>query len=207
VNICEAPRPRNRRGEGSKLRADIVAAATAILDETGNEDAVTLRAVARRVGISAPSIYAHFPDREAILVAVLEQAFEDLIDALTEAIDTETDPVARLRAGCGAYLNFAERRPERYRVLFQRGPTGERSSSPGEKPPAGLDAFNILVGGIQACADAGRSTSTDAFADATAVWVALHGYALLRAELPTFPWPPSEQVFDRIALQLAGVTS
>ena len=51
----EAMRERNRRGEGGKLRADIVAGATQLLEDTGSEDAVTLRAVARQVGISAPS--------------------------------------------------------------------------------------------------------------------------------------------------------
>jgi AcrR family transcriptional regulator len=54
--MTEVLRARNRRGEGSKLRADILAAATRLLEQTGSEEAVTLRAVARQVGISAPSI-------------------------------------------------------------------------------------------------------------------------------------------------------
>ena len=57
-----ATRARNRRGEGARLRDDIVAAAVALLDETGDQAAVSLRAVARRVGIAAPSIYRHFAD-------------------------------------------------------------------------------------------------------------------------------------------------
>jgi AcrR family transcriptional regulator len=51
------PRVRNRRGQGGRLRTDIVTAAAELLDEAGTEQAVTLRAVARRIGIAAPSIY------------------------------------------------------------------------------------------------------------------------------------------------------
>ena len=51
-----APRTRNRRGEGNRLRDEIVTAAVELLDETGDEGTVTLRSVARRVGIAAPKI-------------------------------------------------------------------------------------------------------------------------------------------------------
>ena len=71
----EAVRERNRRGEGGKLRAEILEGATALLEQNGSEEAVTLRAVARQVGISAPSIYSHFPDREAIVDAIVDGAF------------------------------------------------------------------------------------------------------------------------------------
>src|SRR3954469_24853831 len=108
-------RARNRRGEGARLRADIVAAAVDLLDETGDEQAVTLRAVARKVGISAPSIYRHFPDRQAILLALAQETFAELADQLSEA--TGTDPVTRLRAVCAAYLDFAATRPQHYRMM------------------------------------------------------------------------------------------
>ncbi|MGX7681926.1 TetR/AcrR family transcriptional regulator [Jatrophihabitans sp. DSM 45814] len=220
-------RTRNRRGEGTKLRDDIVDAATAILERTGREDAVTLRAVARQVGISAPSIYAHFADREAILEAVLDEAFTELIEALTQAIGSvpESDPVRRLRAGCNGYLRFAEERPERYRLLFQSdaltrdlqssGPVEPPISTEQSKPDPddfladhliGADAFAILVNGITACAVAGRSASTDPFVDATALWVAMHGYASLRARHPDFPWPAYDEIFDRLILGLAKIT-
>lgn len=62
----EAVRERNRRGQGTRLRAEILAGATQLLEDSGSEEAVTLRAIARQIGISAPSIYSHFPDREAL---------------------------------------------------------------------------------------------------------------------------------------------
>ncbi|CAM5674976.1 TetR family transcriptional regulator OS=Streptomyces antimycoticus OX=68175 GN=SANT12839_040660 PE=4 SV=1 [Streptomyces antimycoticus] len=71
-------RARNRRGEGSRLREDIISAAAALLDETGDEHAITLRSVARKVGIAAPSIYPHFPDQPAIMLAVVQREFAEL---------------------------------------------------------------------------------------------------------------------------------
>ena len=111
--MTEVVRSRNRRGEGGRLREEILAGATELLEETGSEDAVTLRAVARRVGISAPSIYAHFPDREAIVDAIVDSAFDDFNTAIYSAIDGVTEPLVRLRAGCAAYLRFAADRPNR----------------------------------------------------------------------------------------------
>jgi AcrR family transcriptional regulator len=202
---CIVVRPRNPRGEGGKLRGDILAAATEILETTGSLDSVTLRAVARRVGISAPSIYAHFPDRETMLVAVIDDAFAELIDTLNEAIAPVSDPVERLRVGCRAYLRFAQQRPQPYRVMFMRGGGPDTDTADLGGPDLGAEAFAILVDSIKDCADSGRSSSVDPFADATAVWVAMHGYSILHTGLPGFPWPPADDVFDRIVLRLAGV--
>ena len=199
-------RPRNPRGEGGKLRADILNAAAGLIEDSGTPEAVTLRAVARRVGISAPSIYAHFPDRDAILLALIEQAFAELAQAVNAAIAEESDPVARLRLGCQAYLRFARERPQPYRIMFQEAHPASDLAPDGSEN-LGTEAFAILVDCIGQCAAAGRSSSTDPFADAAAVWVAMHGYALLNAGLPDFPWPAPEAMFDRIVLRLAGVSA
>src|SRR5580704_3399840 len=118
--MTEVLRERNRRGEGGKLRDEILAGATQLLEQTGSEEAVTLRAVARQVGISAPSIYAHFADREAIVDAIVDAAFVDFNAAINEAFQAAAGPLARLREGCAAYLRFAADRPNRYKILFER---------------------------------------------------------------------------------------
>jgi AcrR family transcriptional regulator len=203
----EAVRERNRRGEGARLRADILAGATELLEETGSEEAVTLRAIARQVGISAPSIYAHFPDREAIVDAIVDDAFSDFNAAIQDACDAAlaagAGPLARLRAGCAAYLQFAAERPNRYRLLFERRDLIGDGSQP--VPPIRTQSFDLLVGSLQACVDAGISASDDAAGDATAIWVAMHGYATLHALLPGFPWPESDTILDRIVCGLARI--
>jgi AcrR family transcriptional regulator len=201
----ETVRERNRRGEGGKLRADILAGATALLERTGNEEAVTLRAVAREIGISAPSIYAHFPDREAIVEAVVDAAFADfnaaIEDAVNAAIVAGAGPRERVRAGCAAYLRVAAERPNRYKLLFER----QYRIGGDEVPDVQIEGFDLLVRSIQDCVAAGISASTDPARDATAIWLALHGYATLPARLPMFPWPESDALFDRIVDGLAQI--
>ena len=70
----------------------------------------------------------------------------------------------------------------------------------------GANAFALLVNGIGDCVQTGVSTSTDVLADATAVWVALHGMVTLRSSLPAFPWPDPAVFIRKVVLSLAGVT-
>lgn len=201
-------RTRNRRGEGARLRQELVAAAADLLD-SGGEGAVTLKDIARTVGISSPSIYAHFPDREAIVVAVVAETFGKLNAALVAASgEAGADPVARLQTLCAAYLEFAERWPQRYRVLFG-GLWQARSSDPAPTVEGasgiGQDVLMLLVGAVEACRQAGQSTSTDAFTDAVGLWAGLHGLAQLRVAAPRFPWPAG--LPHQMVGRLAGLTN
>lgn len=167
---------------------------------------MTLRAVAREVGVAAPSIYAHFDDRDAILAAVIADAFADLVAALTAPdVESERDPVDQLFAGCRAYLDFAECRPHRYRLLFQnRRPPNLDADVPTDQM-IGAEAFSVLVDRIAACMAAGRSSSVEPFEDAIALWVALHGYATASSAVPNFPWPSRDEMLERIVLRLAKI--
>src|ERR1700753_1795262 len=149
-------RERNRRGEGTRLREEILDAAMRMICDSGSEESVTLRAVAREVGISAPSIYAHFPDREAIVGAVVDKVFAQFIEALRKNADEIADPVVRLRAGCQNYLDFARESPNRYRVMFGRVETPHPAGY--EMTPIQRETFGYLVDAIQRGIDAGRST-------------------------------------------------
>jgi AcrR family transcriptional regulator len=193
-------RARNPRGEGARLRDEILDAARLITEEHG-EQAVTLRSVARSVGIAAPSIYAHFPDRDAILDALVDEAFAELSAVISAARAAQTDPLSSLRAGCAAYVDFAIRRPHQYQLAFG---DRERNTSPRASATA---AFEGLVNSVQACVEAGASSSTDPFGDAIAIWVALHGYATMHASRPAFPWPATDTTLDRIVDGLAGLSA
>lgn len=185
-----------RRGEGGKLRADILAAAAALIEETGSEQSVTLREIARRIGIAAPSIYEHFPSRDAIVYAVIDDCSSELRTMVEQALDSQPGPSGRLRAGCAAYLRFADQRPGQYRVLFSRYQhLGER---PADRAVIRAEALTLLVAAVRDCASAGQITSDDPDGDAVIIWSALHGYATLRASLPFFGWPAPEAALDRI---------
>ncbi len=206
---------RNARGQGSRLADDIVRGALALVERNGTDEAVTLRAVAREVGIAAPSIYAHFADREAIIMAAVAEVFDELTDAVKKAqAAAGADPVQRLLAGCRAYLDYGLGHPARYGMLFtMRGLPPEEYCRPVSLDPAGnpvlpfgAESFAALAQSIRDCAEAGVSASTDAVADATAVWVAMHGAVTLRTALPGFPWPELAAFTRQLVLPLARVT-
>ena len=205
-----ALRRRNARGEGSRLAQEIVEGAVALIARTGSSEAVTLRSVAREVGIAAPSIYAHFADREAILQAVVMEVFEDLRQHLEDAISAHTDPVERLIAGSLAYVSFGLENPGLYGTLFSRENLQPGFEPPPkfpfeELPPVGGEGFALLVDGIRECVDAGVSSSTDVFADATAVWVALHGTISLWTTMCEGPWPGGHDFVRRLVMVLAHI--
>jgi AcrR family transcriptional regulator len=204
-------RERNARGSGGRLRDEIVTSALALLDETGSTDAITLRAVARGAGITAPSIYAHFADREAVVEAVVEESFQLLSDSLHAVIDPVADPVDRLHVGCREYLRFAAEMPHRYLAIFGHGwdhrdPAQAAMTQAEFIDDPGSEAFRILVDCIAGCVAAGRSTSTDAFFDAAALWSALHGYSTLHTNLPHFPWPDDADLLSALIDRLAKLT-
>ncbi|MGP7999749.1 MAG: TetR/AcrR family transcriptional regulator [Streptosporangiaceae bacterium] len=209
-------RRRNARGQGARLTEDIVCGALALIERTGSEEAVTLRAVAREVGIAAPSIYPHFADRDAIVTAVVARIFDELAQAIKAGTAAaRPDPVDRLVAGCAAYVDYGLSHPARYGVLF----SGQRESAEDYCQPVALDpdgkpvlewgaeAFSLLLGAIADCVRAGVSASTDVLADATAVWVALHGTVTLRSTLPGFPWPELAPLLRHQVLALARVSA
>jgi len=201
-------RVRNRRGEGARLRQEIVTAAVDLLDETGDESAITLRSVARRVGIAAPSIYRHFPDQPAIMLAVVRSAFAELDEQLRTAVDAAGDaPRERLTALCRSYLEFAQSHPGRYRTMCGGvwiPDLDESSVTEEDVSTLGQASMRRLAAALGDCVTAGCATSTDVSADTVALWLGLHGLAHQRAVAPSFPWPPD--IADRVITTLARFT-
>lgn len=174
------------------LRSRLISAAGSLVERAGSTDAVSLRAIAREAGVTAPAVYGHFADLEALLDAVLDQGFADLRAGIAAAVAGSADPVERLVAGCHAYVRFGLAAPARYRAMF--GP---------RRLPSGQRAFAVLVDAVAACAAAGRSRSTDPREDARLLWTALHGVVALRAAGGDADWPPLEEQVDVLVARLA----
>lgn len=187
-------RPRAAPGEGDRLRDELIEAARTVLAREASIDAVTLRGVARELGIAAPSIYRHFPSREALAQAAIGAQFDRLTVATQVDRGVHDTMLDTLRAGMIAYCRFAERDPGGYAVLFSRPiPTQLLDESASE-------AFNRLVEAIAACIDEGSVPAGDPFSAARRAWTGLHGIVSLRAVMPTFPWNDlSEAVDDLLA--------
>src|SRR5262245_21321150 len=82
----------NRRGSRDQLRLDLSAATHRLLEAGASHDTLSLRAVAREVGIAATSVYLHFPDKRALLMAVYQEHFATLAATLREAAASRPDP-------------------------------------------------------------------------------------------------------------------
>ena len=204
---AEAPpapvrRQRNRRGEGGRLRTELIEAAARLLEASGDAHAVTLTAVAREAGIATPSIYRHFADRDQIIEAVVADRFQRLDHALTEAMAAAPGPAAALRACCDAYCRFGLEHPGHYQVLFSaRLPGHSAPPAGGLSDRPGARVFGRLIAAVQACIDAGCAHPGEAAFMAVNVWVALHGIVSLRTSRPNHPWPP---VAALVAAALSG---
>jgi AcrR family transcriptional regulator len=195
-------RRRNRRGEGSRLREELIEAAARLLESSGDAQVLTLAAVAREAGIAAPSIYRHFPGRDELVEAVVADRFERLDDAVAGAMTGGSGPAEALRACCGAYCRFGLEHPGHYQVLFGANLALD-PGRPGDRP--GERVFGRLVTAVQACIDGGAARHGDVYLMAVNVWVALHGIVSLRTSRPNHAWPPVETLIDAALTGQVGV--
>lgn len=160
------------------------------------------RSTQHEAGIAVPSIYRHFPDRDALVEAVVADRFERLDEALADAMAGIPEPAGALRACCGAYCRFGLDHPGHYQVLFSASLALDRAR-PGDRP--GERVFGCLVTAVQACIDAGAARQGDAKVMAVSIWVALHGIVSLRASRPNHPWPPVDTLIEAALSGQAGL--
>jgi AcrR family transcriptional regulator len=191
-------RRRARRGEGDRLREEVLAAARDLLAETGSETAVSIRAVADRVGVTPPSIYLHFPDKEALLDSVCVEVFTRLDAAMEAAAEGAPTPFEGLRERGLAYVRFAIENPEHYRLVLMRrhdlgiGPTDMEQL-------AAQGAFAHIVDSVRACQEIGVFVADeDPIQVALALWSAAHGVAALLIAHPWLVGDEAEALISRV---------
>jgi AcrR family transcriptional regulator len=159
------------------LREACVQEALAIIDQSGLE-ALSLREVARRLGVSHQAPYRHYPSRDHLLAELVRRAFAAFAAHL-DARPRHTDPAADLAAMGHAYLDYAARHPLQYRLIFGT-PLPPAQDHPGMMDK-GRYAFGLLEAAVVAL-DAARPEAAqppDARLDALHVWAQLHGLATI----------------------------
>jgi len=186
-------RTRAKRGSGDLLREEIVVAAKRLLADADRADDVSMRAVAEAVGVTTPSIYLHFADKQGLLGAVVADVFRELDDAMLEAAAEETTPMGRLRAFGLAYVRFALDHPEHYRLAML---------DPCPTPNVEVDevlhsaSFSHLQATVEECIAAGifEGEPLEITFD---MWAAAHGVAALMIAKPYLPFGAAEEFADR----------
>jgi AcrR family transcriptional regulator len=127
-------------------RTRILEAATKLLAESPSGD-VSTRAVCEAAGVAAPALYRLFGDKEGLLSAVVDNAFEKYL-AVKRAATPSEDPVRDLRDGWDSHVAFARANPSSYRLMH--------SPVVGTPPPAAAEAYRLLTEVLERCAAAGR---------------------------------------------------
>ena len=178
------------------LRASLLRAALELLHEGGVE-ALTLRAVARRAGVSPGAPYHHFADKDALLAAVAEDGFVRLHAALTESA-----PPTRLRSMCAAYVRFALAQPALYAVMFH--PELGQSPTMVTVANAALATFEELVAAVAAVSPLPDDLSRRE--TALLVWALAHGAVVLHLGGMVRPLSPSLADQERLITQVAAAS-
>jgi AcrR family transcriptional regulator len=187
-------RARAPRGSGDLLRDEILDAATDLLLETGHARAVSIRLVAQRVGVTPPSIYLHFVDKDALLDAVCARYFEKLDLEMQRAAQEHSSLVQVLRAQGLAYVRFATQTPELYRIATM----GEWRSGSDVDLTLDSAAFKHMRATMQALVDDGIRLQDDATTVALELWSAAHGVAAMLIAKPHLPFGDADAFADRV---------
>jgi AcrR family transcriptional regulator len=153
------------------LRAALVHAAMELLEESGEAD-LSLRAVARRAGVSPAAPYRHYADREALVSAVAAVGYRELAERLAAAHPSPSTP-EQLASVAIAYVQFALERPALFRIMFT-----EPCDRDNDERVTATAAVSQYVRAI-----VGRTfPQADAEALATAIWALVHGLAFLHLD-------------------------
>lgn len=171
---------RGKRGpyHHGDLRRALVEAAVDLMTREG-VDALTLRATARRAGVSPAAPYRHFADKQALLAAVAEEGFRAMVEEMRRASgEHEAEPLTALRAVGLAYVAFAIRHPSHFRVMFGRE-VADRSAYR-DLGEAARAAFELLAEAVAQCQRSGLVREGDPRALAVSAWAMVHGLADLQ---------------------------
>lgn len=169
-----------RNREREEVRDLILNAARELFVEQGVE-AVTMRAIAKRIEYTPTTIYHHFRDKHALLVELCIRDFQALGQAFLK-IGRVADPLERLQRIGRAYVEFGIENPSHYRFLFMTPRIGATEEEIHERMSPEEDAYMFLLSTVQEAIDAGllREDLTDAEQVAQMLWSGVHGLVSLR---------------------------
>ena len=184
------PKPTYHHGD---LRSALVRAAMDLLEE-GGETALSLRAVARRAGVSPAAPYRHYADREALVSAVAAVGYRELAERLAAADPSPSTP-ERLVSVAIAYVQFALDRPALFRLMF-----GEPCDRDNDDRVAATAAVSLYVRTIVER----TFPHADPDALATALWALVHGLAFLHLDGKLDASTPSV-VAERVAAAIQAL--
>lgn len=197
------PRKPLTEEEKSVVREKAAVAARRIMDEHGTEK-VTIRAIAKEVGMSAMSLYTYFENKADIVTYLQVQAVDELAAELGAAMTGTQTPEQTVAALGQAYIGFAEEKADEFKLAFR---SEEQDGGMPAPVREGLElALQPLRDAVAATVKEARSQD-EVDRVVSGIWSGWHGYALLKqagcvsAQKPVFDAKTSAVSFggDRLA--------
>jgi AcrR family transcriptional regulator len=183
-----------REKQKAELRSELVDAAHKLVQEEGYEG-LTIRKLAKRVGYAPMSVYSYFADKQDILFALAEDAFQTLARRIED--HPAGDPIEALKVVMTEYAAFGLGNPNEYRTVFMtekvKPPEGKTFAEMQEGNPL----MKVLIERVEACVAAGKLKG-DPRAIATMLWAVGHGTISLLITFPFYPFGDQQAFVTRM---------
>jgi AcrR family transcriptional regulator len=203
--VEQAARQRNPRGQGQVLRDQLVEATARLLATMDRPETLTLRQVAREVGVAPASIYSHFADLTELIEHVLKLRYDELGCLMNTAAAATTSPLAELVARCASYVHWGVEHPGEYRTIV--GGAMPEQLAPLNAHGAGEELLNALVRALAAARQDGEPPTADEQWQAGLIlWTGMHGLVSLYNSHGSLPWPALDDLLAQLLSLHTGCT-